>query len=347
MQKTLREIADLVGGVVEGDASVLITGVAGIKDAGPGDVTFVGNPKYLPLLATTKASAIIVDSNVPPCEKNLVRTDQPYISFTQILEMFATKFPVPKGIHPSAVVGEDVFLGEDVALHGGVVVEEGCRIGDRSVLYPGVCIGQDVEIGSDCTIYSRVVVCQNALIGNNVIIHSGTVIGSRPSPSSASKGIGLEAPEGTVIVEDDVEVGANVTIDSSRTGTTVIGRGTKIDNLVYIGSDASVGANCIIISQASVGSESTLGNGVTVAGQAGVLDGVKIGDGTIIAARAGVTEDVEPNRIISGFPAISHEKWLRICASMKRLPTIVREVREFKRHFQETEEAKRDQTEDN
>ena len=337
MQKRLSEIAELIDGIVEGDESTMITGVSGIKDAGPGDITFVGNSKYLPLLATTKASAIMVGHDVPPCEKNLVRIEHPYLSFTQVLELFATKFPVPKGVHPSAIIGENVNLGEDVALHGGVVMEEGCRIGDRSVLYPGVCVGRDVEIGADCTIYSRVVVCQSALIGNNVIIHSGTVIGSRPAPELSLERAVAGIPEGTVIIEDDVEVGANVTIDSSRTGTTVIGRGTKIDNLVYIGSDAAVGSNCIIISQASVGSECRLGNGVTIAGQAGVLDGTKIGDGSIIAARAGVTEDVEPDQIISGFPAISHEKWLRVCASMKRLPTIVKEVRELKKRLGETE----------
>ncbi len=342
MQKRLSEIADLINGIVEGDESTMITGVSGIKDAGPGDITFVGNSKYLPLLATTNASAIMVGPDVPPCEKNLVRTEHPYLSFTQVLELFATKFPVPKGVHPSALIGENVYLGEDVALHGGIVVEEGCRIGDRSVLYPGVCVGRDVEIGTGCTIYSRVVICRNALIGNNVIIHSGTVIGSRPSPDPTLQRAGGEVPEGTVIIEDDVEVGANVTIDSSRTGTTVIGRGTKIDNLVYIGSDASVGSNCIIIAQAGVGSECTLGNGVTIAGQAGVLDGIRIGDGAIIAARAGVTEDVEPNQIISGFPAASHEKWLRIYASMKRLPTIVKDVRDLKRRLGEMEEAESD-----
>jgi len=346
MQKTIGEIAEIVGGVVEGDDAAVITGVAGIKEAGPGDITFLANPKYLPLLPSTRASAIIVDESVARCDKNLIRTQHPYLAFTQVLRLFAVQAPLPRGIHPAAEIGHDVFLGEDVGVHAGVVIGDGCRVGERSVLYPGVCVGNGAEIGADCIIYPRVVVSRNVLVGNKVIIHSGAVIGGQPCPEPMLHDEGCETVEGTVIVEDDVEIGANVTINRSRAGTTVIGFGTKIDNLVHIGADAAVGCNCIIVSHVSVGSGCRIGNGVTIAGQAGILDGVAVGDGTVIAARSGVEEDVGANRIISGLPASSHERWLRIYASMKRLPTMVRDIRDFKKRLDKMENMKDAEAED-
>ncbi|MBI4832733.1 MAG: UDP-3-O-(3-hydroxymyristoyl)glucosamine N-acyltransferase [Candidatus Lindowbacteria bacterium] len=338
MRKTLREIADLVNGVVEGDENAVVTGVAGIKDARPGDITFVGNPKYLPLLPTTRASAVIVAYDAPACERDLIRTEQPYLAFTQVLKLCTVPPPVPKGIHPSSVIGRDVFLGEDVALHAGVVLEDGCKVGAKTVLYPAVCVGTQVEIGAECIIYPRVVIASNVLIGDRVIIHSGAVVGSRPCPEDTRRHrTGELLTEGSVVIEDDVEIGANVTIDCSRTGTTIIGRGTKIDNLVHIGGDAAVGCNCIIVSHVSVGSGCKVGNGVTIAGQAGVFDSASVGEGAIVAARAGVTKDVEPSHVVSGFPAFSHEKWLRITASMKRLPTMVRDIHDFKKRLDKLE----------
>jgi UDP-3-O-[3-hydroxymyristoyl] glucosamine N-acyltransferase len=339
IQKSLSDIAELIHGTVEGDGSAIISGVAGIKEAGPGDITFVGNQKFLPMLSTTRASAVIVDYNAPACDTNLVRTDHPYLAFTQVLKLFAVELPTPKGIHPSSIVAEDAVLGKDVALHAGVVVGSRCQIGDRTLLYPGVFVGRRAEIGADCMIYPRVAIFHDVLIGNNVIIHSGAVVGSRPRPDDMRTADDIEhAVQGTVVIEDDVEIGASVTIDAACTGTTIIGRGTKIDNLVHIGSDSAVGNNCIIVSQAGVGSHCTIGNNVTIAGQAGILDGVTVGDGTIIAARAGVTEDLGVNQIISGFPAMTHEKWLRIYASIKRLPTIVKDVRDFKKRLSTPEE---------
>jgi UDP-3-O-[3-hydroxymyristoyl] glucosamine N-acyltransferase len=347
MKKSLIEIAELIGGIIEGDETVTISGAAGIKDAEPGDITFVANQKFLPMLSTTRASAVIVDHDAPSCETNLIRTDHPYLAFTQVLKLFAVELPTPKGIHPSAVVARDAAIGDDVALHAGVVVENYCAIGDRTLLYPGVFVGRGAEIGADCVIYPRVAIFHNIIIGNNVIIHSGTVIGSRPRPQHLqAMGEFGKASSGTVIIEDDVEIGASVTIDAARTGATIIGRGTKIDNLVHIGSDSTVGNNCIIVSQAGIGAECRIGNSVTIAGQAGVLDGVNVGDGTIIAARAGVTEDLGVNQIISGFPAMSHEKWLRIYASIKRLPTIVKDVRDFKKRIAGPETTTNAESED-
>jgi len=345
MRKTLGEIAKLVNGTVVGDARAVITGVSGIKEAEPGDITFLANPKYVPLLATTRASAVIVGHDAPECDNNLIRTEQPYLAFTKVLKLFAVQLPPPKGIHPTSIIGLDVSLGKDVALHAGVVLEDGCTIGARSVLYPGVCVGQGARIGADCTIYPRVVISKNVSIGSKVLIHMGAVIGAQSQPANLLDNGNDESTEKTVIIGDDVEIGANVTIDGSEVSPTIIGSGTKIDNLVYIGGAAVLDSNCIIVSHASVGSGCKIGKGVIVAGQASILDGITVGDGAIIAARAGVVEDVGASQVVSGFPASSHEKWLRIYASMKRLPTMARDIRELEKRLRRVEELKDAKTE--
>lgn len=335
MKKNLDEIAQLINGVVEGDEKTVITGVSGIKDAQAGDITFLANPKYLPLLHTTKASAIIVSRDAPPCANNLIRTDHPYLAFTDVLKLFTVQLPPPKGIHPSAVIGEDVVFGEDVSLHASALVEDRCKIGARTILYPGVCVGADSVVGCDCVIYPRVVISAGVRIGDNVIIHMGAVLGGL-SPEHLSTNDKSESR--VVVVENDVEIGANVAIDSSLNATpTTIGSGTKIDNLVHIGSGAVIGSNCIIVSHSSVGAGCVIGNGVTIAGQASVLDGRTVGDGAIIAARTGVHENIGPNQVVSGFPASSHERWLRIYASMSRLPGLVKELRELEKRVQQME----------
>ncbi len=346
MQKSLREIAELIQGTVEGNEQTIITGVAGIKDAKRGDITFLANPKYLPLLATTEASAIIVAHDAPSCEKNLVRTEQPYLAFIDILKLFTAQPPVPKGIHPTAIIGQNVSLGEDVALHAGVLLEDSCSIGARTIIYSGVCVEAGSRIGCDCVIYPRVVVNRNVSIGDKVIVHMGAIIGGL-CPDQMLLATNGEMAAEAVVIESDVEIGANVTVESSYAGTpTTIGAGTKIDNLVHIGCGAVIGSNCIIVSHSSVGAGSVVGNGVTIAGQASILDGRKVGDGSIVAARSGVSEDIGPNEIVSGFPASNHEKWLRVYASMKRLPSMVRELRDLKKRVQQMESDDA-QTEDN
>jgi UDP-3-O-[3-hydroxymyristoyl] glucosamine N-acyltransferase len=337
MKKNLAEIAELIGGQVEGDEKTVITGVSGIKDAQGGDITFLANPKYLPLLHTTKASAVIVSRDAPACANNLIRTDHPYLAFTSVLKLFTEQPPPPKGIHPSAIIGEDVVFGEDVALHASVLVENRCKIGARTILYPGVCVGGGSIIGCDCVIYPRVVISPNVRIGDNVIIHMGAVLGGlSPEHSLASNNDKSETR--VLIVENDVEIGANVAIDSSLTAIpTTIGGGTKIDNLVHIGSGAVIGGNCIIVAHSSVGAGCVVGNGVTIAGQASILDGRTVGDGAIIAGRTGVHENIGPNQVVSGFPASSHERWLRIYASMNRLPGMVKELRDLEKRVQQME----------
>lgn len=345
MQKSVREIAQIIGGTVEGNENTVITGVAGIKDAKAGDITFLANPKYLPLLASTQASAVIVGPEAPPCKSNVIRTEHPYIAFTRILELFTVQPPPPKGIHPTAIIGENVSLGEDVALHAGVYLEEGCSIGSRSVLYSGVCVEAGSTIGSGCVIYPRVVISREISIGANVIIHMGAVIGGL-SPDQLMLRSNGESAGKAVVIGDDVEIGANVAVESSFSGRpTIIGSGTKIDNLVHIGAGATVGENCLIVSHSSIGAGCVVGNSVTIAGQASVFDGVTVGDGTVVAARTGVNENIGPNEIVSGFPPISHEKWLRVQVSMKRLPELIKDLRTLEKRVRQMEESKDAETE--
>jgi UDP-3-O-[3-hydroxymyristoyl] glucosamine N-acyltransferase len=337
MEKSLGEIAQLISGIIEGDEKTSITGVAGIKDAQAGDITFLANSKYLPLLQTTKASAVIVDHSAPSCGRNLIRCDHPYRAFVEILKLYAFQPPPPKGIHPSAIIGKDVSLGEDVALHAGVLLEDGCSVGARTVFYPGACVGSGTVIGCDCVIYPRVVISRSVSLGNKVIIHMGAVIGALP-PEQLLHYHNGECEGRSVVIEDEVEIGANVAVDSSFAGSpTIIRSGTKIDNLVHIGSGATIGRNCIVVSHSSIGTGCVIGDGVTIAGQASILDGRKVGDGTIVAARSGVSEDIGPNQIVSGFPASSHERWLRVYASMNRLPELSKELRALEKRVQQME----------
>lgn len=236
MQKTLREIATLIEGEIVGDESIVVTGVCGIKEAKEGDLTFVANPRYLPLVNHTKASAIITSKDVKTAPKPIIRTENPSLAFAKMVSLMApNEVKRPKGIHPTAVIGEKVKFGKNVAIEPYVVIADGVEIGDNTILYAGVYVGHHTKIGKDCVIYPYVIIRERVVIGNRVIIHGGTVIGSDGFGFSTVKGVHHRIPQiGNVIIEDDVEIGANVTIDRARFDKTLIKKGTKIDNLVQI-----------------------------------------------------------------------------------------------------------------
>jgi UDP-3-O-[3-hydroxymyristoyl] glucosamine N-acyltransferase len=339
MKKTLKEIAGLIGGEVVGDGNVIITGVCGIKEAHPGDITFLANPKYLPLLESTDASAIIVSRDIAQASKPVIRTENPSLAFTKAVSLFA---PVdvrhPKGIHPTAIVGKKVTLGENVALGPYAVVEDEASIGDNTVIYPGCYIGYQAVIGKDTLIYANVSVRERTSIGDRVIVHSGTVIGSDGFGFETVDGIHHKIPQiGTVLIEDDVEIGANVAIDRARFDKTVIGRGTKIDNLVQIAHNVAIGENSLIVAQAGISGSTVLGKGVILAGQAGLVGHIHVGDGAIVAAQAGVAKDVPARTMVSGYPAKPHPIALRINACVQNLPRLYETVAGLKKKIAELE----------
>ena len=340
MRKTLAEIAKLVDGEIVGDASVVITGACGIKEAVEGDITFVANPKYLPLMGKTRASAIITSREVKESAKPLIRTENPSLAFARMLSiMEPCEIKHPKGIHPTALIGKNVSLGKDAALGPYAVIEDNAVIGERAIIYAGCFIGHDVRIGNDTLIYANVSIRERVSIGSRVIVHSGTVIGSDGFGFATLKGIHHKIPQvGTVIVEDDVEIGANVTIDRARFDKTLIGKGTKIDNLVQIAHNVIIGENSFIVAQAGISGSTIIGNNVILAGQAGLVGHITVGDGAIVAAQGGVTKDVPPNTMVSGYPAKPHDIAKRVNACVQNLPKLYETVNGLKKKIAELEE---------
>ncbi|MCQ9207789.1 MAG: UDP-3-O-(3-hydroxymyristoyl)glucosamine N-acyltransferase [Omnitrophica bacterium] len=328
MQKTVAELAKILGGEVLGDGSVTIQGVSGIKEAKEGEIAFVANQKYLSLIDQSGASAIITSKEVSQSSKPLIRTDNPSLAFAKAVSLFAkNKLKLPRGIHPTAVIGKNVKLGKDVAIQPYCIIEDDAEIGGASLLYSGVYIGQQAKIGEQCIIYPHVSIREKVIIGNRVIIHNGTVLGSDGFGFAKIRDIHHKIPQiGTVVVEDDVEIGANVTIDRARFDKTVIGRGTKIDNLVQIAHNVVIGENSIIVAQAGISGSTVVGKNVTVAGQAGLVGHITVGDNAIIAAQAGVTKDVPPSACVSGYPAKPHQIAKRINAYVQKLPELFKKV---------------------
>ena len=339
MQRTVKEIAGLIGGEVIGDAGVVIKGVAGIKEALDGDITFLANPKYFPLIEKTKASAIITSKEISSAPKTIIRTENPSLAFAKVVSAFApceTKHP--KGIHPAAIVGKNVSLGKNVGLGPYVVIEDNAAIGDNTVIYPGCFIGAYTKIGSDGLIYPNVSVREHVTIGNRVIIHSGTVIGSDGFGFATVEGLHQKIPQiGTVEIGDDVEIGGNVTIDRARFEKTVIGNGTKIDNLVQIAHNVTIGENCIIVAQAGISGSTTLGKNVVLAGQAGLVGHINIGDGAVVMAQAGVSKSVPAGMMVWGYPAKPQDKAKRVNACVQSLPKLYDTVSELKKKIKELE----------
>ncbi len=346
IHKTLKEIAQLIDGEVVGDGDIVITGISGIREAEAGDLTFLANPRYAPLMDTTKAAAIITSRETAAAPRPMIRTDNPSMAFARVISiLMPNDQKYPSGIHPTAAIGKNVKLGEDVALQPYVVIDDDAVIGDRTIIYAGTYIGNRAKIGSDCLIYPNVAIREKVEIGNRVIIHSGTVIGSDGFGFATVNGEHHKIPQiGTVLIEDDVEIGANVTIDRARFGKTVIGKGTKVDNLVQIAHNVIVGENSIIIAQAGISGSTVIGRNVTIAGQAGLVGHITIGDNAVLAAQAGVTKPVPANTCVSGYPARRHDEAKRLNAFVSRLPQIVDELKKLKEKFQQLEKKIADGT---
>lgn len=339
IRKNLREIASLIGGEVIGDGDIVITGISGIKEAREGDITFLANPKYLPLMQQTKASAIITSYDVKESSRPIIRAENPSLAFAKMVQLIApNEVRRPKGIHPTAVIGKEVVLGKGVAIEPYAMVDDHAVIGDRTVIDMGVYVGHHARIGEDCLIYPHVTIRERVKIGNRVVIHSGSVIGSDGFGFSTVKGVHHKIPQiGTVVIEDDVEIGSNVTIDRARFDKTWIKKGTKIDNLVQIAHNVVVGEHSVIVSQTGISGSTEIGNNVTLAGQSGIVGHITIGDNAVIAAQAGVTKSVPENTCVSGYPAKPHMQAKRLNAALQRLPELLKTVERLQKRIEELE----------
>jgi len=349
MKKTIGEIAKIIGGEVVGDESIVITGVSDIKEAKKGEITFLANLKYKTLADTTKASCVVTSKDAEFNTKAaLIKTDNPNLAFAKIVSLTVSqKTLLKKEINKLASVSKNAKIGKNVAIGPFAVIEDGAEVGDEAAIYANVYIGHEAKIGKGVTLYPHVSIRERCIIGNSVIIHSGTVVGSDGFGFAAEEGVIHKIPQiGIVIVEDDVEIGANVTIDRARFGKTIIGKGTKIDNLVQIAHNVVIGENSIIVAQAGISGSTTLGKGVIMAGQAGTVGHISIGDKTIIAAQSGVNKSLEGGLFVIGSPARPHNIWKRISASLQRLPELFKTITDLKNRLKAIEEKVDGKTKD-
>jgi UDP-3-O-[3-hydroxymyristoyl] glucosamine N-acyltransferase len=339
MHKTLKEIADFVEGEIVGDDSIVIRGVAGIKEACEGDITFAANPKYFPLIEKTRASAIITYRDVKKVSKPIIRTDNPSLAFAKVVSFIApAQVKHPKGIHPTAILGKELILGNDVAIGPYTVIEDNVSIGDKSIVYSGCYVGRYAKIGMNTLVYSNVSILEHVAIGNGVVIHNGTVIGSDGFGFVTIDGIHHRIPQvGTVVIEDDVEIGSNVAIDRARFDKTVIGRGTKIDNLVHIAHNVVIGQNCFIVAQVGISGSSSVGNNVILAGQVGLVGHINIGDNAVVMAQSGVSKSIPAGTTVWGYPAKPENIAKRVNACVQNLPRLYNTVAEIKNKIKELE----------
>jgi UDP-3-O-[3-hydroxymyristoyl] glucosamine N-acyltransferase len=338
----LSKIAQIIDCRMIGEEDVEISRVAGIDEAGSGDLTFVSNRKYISHIPNTRASAIILGEDIPPVKIPSLRSDDPYLAFARALEIFYMPLRPPSGIHPTAVVGDDVKLGANTSIGAYAVIGKGCTIGEGVVIYPHVVLYPGVSIGAASMLHSFVIIREWCQIGDRVILQNGVVVGSDGFGFAPTKeGTFYKICQtGRVVIEDDVEVGANTAIDRAAVGDTIIRRGAKLDNLVQIGHGAQVGEHSVLAAQVGLAGSTRLGKGVWVGGQVGFAGHLEVGDKAIITAQSGTSHDVPEGAIMSGSPAFENAAWLRAVAAFPKLPNLVRKVRELEREIERIKTAR-------
>jgi UDP-3-O-[3-hydroxymyristoyl] glucosamine N-acyltransferase len=335
---SIRDIAEVVKGRLEGPETLEIIGAAGLEEATGQEISFFHNMKYVDSLKTTKAGAVLIPEKTNGTElskdKTWVRVANPQWAFAQVLSILYPNRqnpPIP-GVHGKAIVDPTAKIETGARIGALAVIEAGAVIGADSVIYPSVYIGARSRVGAGSIIYPHVVLREDTEVGARAIIHAGTVIGADGYGFVTQQGRHHKIPQvGKVVIEDDVEIGANVTIDRATTGETRIGAGTKIDNLVHIAHNVHIGRDCLIVAQVGVSGSTTVGNRVTLAGQVGVIGHLTIGDGAIIAAQSGIMNDVAPGEVLFGSPARPHREAMKLQAVFGKLPDMYDTLRQLKK----------------
>ncbi len=340
--RTLGQLAELVGGKVVGDPSVVITAVNSLEEAGPGDITFLSNPKYQRHLYTTRASAVLVSPEYSDLHVNLIQVADPYFALQQIMvELYGYRRQPTGGVHKLANVSPQARLGEGVTVCPFATVEAGAVVGPRTVLYPCAYVGVNARVGADCVLHPNVVVYDHCILGDRVILHAGTVIGQDGFGFATHGGRHHKIPQiGIVRVGDDVELGANCAVDRATIGQTVIGSGTKFSDLVAIGHGTVIGEHCLLVAQVGIAGSVTLGNYCVLAGQVGVAGHLKIGDQVTMAAKAGVINDVPAGQTVMGQPAIEISKAKKNYVAFVQLADLRDKIRQLEQRIRELEENK-------
>ncbi len=340
---TTRQIAERLDCRLEGDADVEIVRVSGIQQAQRGDLTFVANAQYVAQLATTQASAVILGGGKSievPAGCVVLRTDDPYSAFARALELFAAHPAPATGVHPLASIAADATIGEDVSIGPFVTIGSGAAVGARTVIHPNVVIGPGTRVGEDCVIHSQVSLRDRVVLGDRVRLHDGVVVGSDGYGFARQKdGTHLKIPQhADVVIEDDVEIGANSTIDRPAVGETRIGAGTKVDNLVHIAHGVVLGRRVLLAAQVGIAGSTTVEDDVMMAGQSGVTGHVRIGKGARVGAKSAVLHSVEPGGFVTGHPAIEHPEWKKAAVAFRHLPAMKRRIEELEHRLAELEE---------
>lgn len=338
---TAAALAERLGGRLSGDAAFVIRGIGALDEAGPDMLTWLGAKKLLPRLAKSRAGAVLLpEEYAPPARMAAIFVRDPDVAACEALRLLGPPpVRVPEGVHPTAIVAADAEVA-GAALGPHVVVESAARIGPGSQLHAGVYIGPDAEIGPDCVLWPNVVVRERTKIGARVIIHPNVTIGSDGFGYIQREGRHVKIPQiGRVVIEDDVEIGANACIDRARSGVTRIGRGTKIDNLVQVGHNVSIGEHCILVGQCGVSGSSSLEPYVVLAGQVGVADHLNIGAGAQVAAKSAVGRDLPGGKVYSGIPALEHRENLRHQVLARRLPRLIEQLQELAERVERLESA--------
>jgi UDP-3-O-[3-hydroxymyristoyl] glucosamine N-acyltransferase len=342
----LRDLAAQLGCRLEGPGDVDeidIFRVAGIDQAQPGDITFVDNPRYVSRLGSTHASAVIVaeDLAIPAGARfTAVRSKTPYVDFARAVTMFVPSSAPPKGIDKLSAIAPDAKIGADVSIGPFVTIGPGASVGARTILYPHVAIGAGATVGDDCLIRSQCSIRERAVIGHRVILHDGVVVGSEGFGfAKQADGTHLKIPQAAgVVIEDDVEIGANSTIDRPAVGETRIQAGTKIDNLVHIAHGVSVGRRVLLMAQVGISGSAVVEDDVILAGQVGVAGHLRIGKGAMATAQSGIPGSVDAGEYVSGSPAIPHRDWMKSAAAYRQLPALRKRVAELEHRLAELEE---------
>lgn len=330
MEFSAQQIADMLGGEVEGNPNTTVSNLSKIEEGKKGTLSFLANLQYQKYIYSTEASIVIVAKDFKAEEEiksTLIKVDEPYSAFAKLLEAYNSMQHQEVGIDEAARIDKSAKIGDGVYIGPGVVIGAGTEIGSNSKIYPNTVIGSNCKIGSNCLIFSGVHIYANSIIGQAVSIHSGVIIGA-DGFGFAPKGSGYDkvAQIGNVVIEDEVEIGANTTIDRATLGSTIIRRGVKLDNLIQIAHNVEIGENTVIASQSGIAGSSKVGKNCMIGGQVGISGHLKIGDGVKIAAQSGIGKDVEDNSIIQGSPAFKVSDYQKSYVYFRKLPSLIRDI---------------------
>lgn len=335
MEKSVQELAVFLHGTVEDDnPQLVITGVNGLLEAGPQDISFAV-PPHVEHCHLSKAGVMVLSHDDPKLDgRPVIRVENPRAAFAALLELFRAPEEIERVINPLAYIAPTAKIGNNVAVQPFAVIEDGAEIGDGSIIYPHVYVGKRVKIGTDCIVYPSVTIREDCVLGNRVILQAGSVIGGDGFGYVTQNGKHSKVLQtGNVVLQDDVEIGNNTCIDRATVDSTIVGKGTKIDNLVHLGHNDILGENCLVVAHVGISGSVTVGNNVTFAGQVGTVGHITIGDNCVFGGKTGITNNIPANSFMAGFPAMPHKEWLRQEANLRKIGDLIKRVKNLEKEL--------------